>query len=282
MPAPLLPLAVAAFAAFAGVQVARQSRDGARARAAWRELAAVAGPPVACFDPAMVAGLPEPARRYFRFAIQPGARLATVAEITMEGELSLGTKQDPRYQPMQADQILAAPHGLVWRVRSGGGALRVAGSDGMVGTDSWTCFWLLGLVAVVRAGGNADHLRAAFGRVVAEAAIWSPAALLPRPGVAWSQPGADTARVTLDHAGMRQDVDIRLDAAGQPLWVCMPRWSNANPDGVFRLQPFGGELSDFRSVDGFRLPFRVEGGNFFGTPDYFPFYRARVLSLRLR
>jgi hypothetical protein len=28
------------------------------------------------------------------------------------------------------------------------------------------------------------------------------------------------------------------------------------------------------------LPTRIEGGNFIGTPDYFPFYRVRVLSVR--
>jgi hypothetical protein len=46
--------------------------------------------------PAMVAHLPEPARRFFRFAIQPGARLASAVEISMEGELSRGTKDNPK------------------------------------------------------------------------------------------------------------------------------------------------------------------------------------------
>lgn len=229
----------------------------------------------------MVAGLPEPARRFFLFAIEPGARLGTVVEITMEGELSLGTKQDPKYQPMRAEQLLAAPHGLVWRVRTGSGAMRAEGSDGMVGNRSWTRFRLLALVPLARAGGDIDHLRSSFGRVVAEAAFWSPAALLPRDGVEWTALDADTARATVTYRGMRQHVDIRVDAKGQPLWVRMPRWSNANPEGVYREQPFGGEVSDFRSVQGFRVPFRVDGGNFFGTPDYFPFYRARVVAVRV-
>lgn len=80
---------------------------------------------------------------------------------------------------------------------------------------------------------------------------------------------------------MRQDIDIRVSPTGQPLWVRIPRWTNANPDGVFRIQPFGGALSDFRLVDGYQVPFRVDGGNFFGTPDYFPFYRAEVKEIRL-
>jgi hypothetical protein len=79
---------------------------------------------------------------------------------------------------------------------------------------------------------------------------------------------------------MTQVVDIRVDATGKPLWVKIPRWSNANPKGVYRLQPFGGDLSDFRLVSGYRIPFRVDGGNFFGTAAYFPFYRARIIGLQ--
>jgi hypothetical protein len=182
---------------------------------------------------------------------------------------------------MHARQLLAAPHGLVWRVRTGSGAMRVEGSDGMAADRSWTRFRLWGLVPVVRAGGDADHLRSSFGRVVAEAAFWAPAALLPKAGVEWTALDADTARAMVTYGGMRQQVDIRVDATGQPVWVSMPRWSNANPAGVYREQPFGGEVSDFRSVQGFRVPFRVDGGNFFGTPDYFAFYRARVVAFRV-
>ena len=46
------------------------------------------------------------------------------------------------------------------------------------------------------------------------------------------------------------------------------------------MQPFGGFVSAFREFDGFMLPTRVDGGNFFGTEDYFPFYKARVGNVR--
>lgn len=268
-------------AALAAWQFNRRSAEDRQAREAWAQLASTAGSAAGRFDPATVADLPEPARRFFLFAIEPGARLGSVVEIKMEGELSLGTKDAPKYQPMHAHQLLAAPHGLVWRVRTGRGALRAEGSDGMVGDRSWTRFRLWGLVPVANLGGDADHLRSSFGRVVAEAAFWAPASLLPQAGVAWTALDADTARATVAHRGMRQQIDIRVDAQGQPVWVSMLRWSNANPQGVYREQPFGGEVSDFRRVQGFRVPFRVDGGNFFGTPDYFPFYRACVVALRV-
>jgi hypothetical protein len=66
----------------------------------------------------------------------------------------------------------------------------------------------------------------------------------------------------------------------QPIEVSFMRWSNSNPDKRWQLQRFGGALSDFRGVDGFRLPFRVDAGNFWGTDAYFAFYKAEVEAMR--
>ena len=227
------------------------------------------------FDPRMVADLPEPARRYFLYTILPGTPILPVAEIGMRGQYSLGTKDAPGYQPMQAHQILAAPEGFVWAMRTTGG-VPVSGSD----SGRWTRFRIFGLIPVARLGGDPDHTRSAYGRYVAEAAIWSPAALLPGPGVAWEAAGEDTARVTVTHEGLEQAVDITVDPEGRPVEVIFQRWSNANPDKVHRLQPFGAVMSDFREVGGYRLPFRVEAGNLFGTAEYFPFFIADVIDIR--
>jgi hypothetical protein len=263
-----------------GLQLWRWS-DTRAADAVWAQLADAPPmlPPV--FDPASVEELPEPARRFFRFAIAPGTPLSRVAEIEMGGEIGLGDRDAPGYQPMEARQILASPDGFVWRVRAGSGLMRMTGSDGMAGERSWVRFWLLGLVPIVRAGGTDDHRRASFGRVVAEAAFWAPTALLPDNGVTWEEVDADTARATIRRGDLVQTVDVRVDADGRPLSVVIPRWTDANPDRVFRIQPFGGTLDDFREVDGYRLPFSVDGGNFFGTEDYFPFFRARVQAIRM-
>lgn len=228
------------------------------------------------FDAAMLDGLPEPAQRYFLYVIRPGTELRYAAEITMAGEMGLGDKARPGYKPMQARQILAPPFGLVWQVRNG--ALR--GSDGACDGSSWTRFWMFGLVPVVRVGDTPDHLRASLGRVVAEAAFWVPASLLPAAHVKWEPVGPDTARAIVTHLGLEQAVDITVQKNGQPTHVVIQRWSNVNPDHVFRLQPFGGTLDDFRDVEGYRLPFSVDGGNHFGTPDYFPFFKARVTDIR--
>jgi hypothetical protein len=105
-------------------------------------------------------------------------------------------------------------------------------------------------------------------------------AVLPGPGVTWTAVDDDTARVILRHGDMAQAVDVTVGADGRPEVVSFERWTNANPEKTYRLQPFGAVMSDFRTVEGYRLPFHVEAGNMFGTDDYFPFFVADVSKIR--
>lgn len=271
----VLLVLLALFAALLAGLAARRAADARADRAAWRRLAAAASRDDVPFDPAMVADLPDPARRYFLYTIAPGTPIRRIARIEMGGEMGLGDKSAPGYRPMRADQILAMPEGFVWRVRTGA----IAGSDGLTPDTSWTRFWLGGLVPVVRVGGDPDHFRSAFGRVVAEGSFWTPATFLPGPGIAWEAVDDRTARVTVTRSGLSQPVEITVAPDGQPLRVVIPRWSNANPDKAWRLQPFGGDLAEFRDFGGYRLPTRVDGGNMIGTDAYFPFFRARVTRI---
>lgn len=257
-----------------GLRAWRLSDHRADAGAAARLLAGQVRAP-ARFDPAMVGGLPEPARRFFVYAISPGTPLRTTARIAMAGRFAMGTKADPAYLDMTAEQTLAVPAGFVWRMSAQRGLLRLSGSD----SESWTRFWLMGMVPVARMGGDIDHARSAYGRCVAEAVFWTPAALLPGPGVRWEQVDNDVARVTVDHGGLSQSVNVAVAPDGQPLEVRFDRWSNANPEKVYRLQAFGGYLSAFREFAGFRLPTHVEAGNFFGTDRYFPFFVVDVTEI---
>ena len=244
-------------------------------RLEWARLATSQPASPALYDPVIVAGLPEPAQRFFNFAIAPDTPLLNVAEIDMEGEFSLGTQENPNYRPMDARQILAAPLGFVWKAKMPG-AVPMSGSD----TGSWTRFRIFDLIPVARMGGVPDHTRAAYGRYVAEAVFWTPAALLPGPGVVWEALGQDTARVTVSYNGLSQAVDLQVDAEGRPVVVQFMRWSNANPEKKHQLQPFGGILSDFREVQGFRVPFKVEAANMFGTDQHFVFFRATITDVR--
>jgi len=252
--------------------------DRAADRAEWQRLAAFQPAAPERFSLAMLAGLPPLVQRFFAFAIAEGTPLRPVVALEMTGDFGMGDKADPRYMPMHARQILAAPHGFVWAMKTTGGAIAMSGSD----TGLWTRFRLFGLVPVARLGGDADHRRAAFGRYVAESLFWSPAALLPAvagDAVRWEGLDADTVRMTMSHQGQEQAVEMVVEASGQPRLVRFMRWNNANPQKHYQLQPFGGYLSRFATFQGYTLPTHVEAGNAFGTGDYFPFFRADITAV---
>lgn len=243
-------------------------------QAAWNTLVNMGNDDVILFHTDMISDLPEPAQRYFQFSIKSGTPLRTTVIIEMNGEIGLGTIEAPNYQPMRASQILSPPHGMVWKVKSGA----ISGSDGAMPNTSWTRFWLYNLLPIVRASGD-DHHRSAFGRIVAEASFWAPASLLPGPFVKWENLSKDSARATVRYGSFTQSVDINVDGNGAPIQVIIQRWSNENTDKIFREQPFGGEMSEFRNFKGYTLPTRVDGGNHIGTENYFPFFRAKVTKI---
>lgn len=62
----------------------------------------------------------------------------------------------------------------------------------------------------------------------------------------------------------------------------MMRWSDANPEGAFRWQPFGGTIEETGAFGGYTIPTRIAVGNHYGTDDYFPFFRAEIVDARFR
>lgn len=246
----------------------------------WRTLMSHVDTHPPTFNVDMVANMPEPARRFFTATIEPGTPIRTIAEVTMHGEFSLGTKYDHSYLPMQACQFLAPPYGFYWHVTAGQGLMNFMGSDGSLDHGSWTRFWLAGVVPVARMGNNTDHAKSSFGRFMAESIFWVPGALLPSSMVTWTPIDNDSARVTVVHNNMTQAFDLTVDKAGRPIKIRFERWSDANPSKTYQHQPFGGYLSDFQNFNGYWLPTTIVAGNHFGTDDYFPFFKVSVDSVR--
>ncbi len=234
-----------------------------------------AGPPVGVFDPAMLDGLPEPARRYLARAIAPGTPLARAVTLEMAGDFVLNGKT----LPMTAHQVLAPPAGFVWQARIGQGASAFTGSDGLVAGVSWTRFRLAGLVPLVRVGGNDDHRRSAGTRAMMES-LWCPAMLLPQAGAVWRQTGPDQAEVAFPAQPDIAPVRLTIGPGGLITEMVAMRWSDANADKRYRLQPFGGRVLDSATFGGFTIPSQMEMGNLWGTADYAPFFRARVTAAR--
>lgn len=268
----LLLLAGTCAAAYVSYRMAMR-----QAEAAFAAIAASARPAAQTFDPAMTDGLPEIAQRYFRHAIAPGTPLSGTVRLEMRGTFRLGDRTRHSAYPMTARQVLSPPSAFVWIARMGSGLMRIDGSDALVGGRVWTRFWIDGLLPAANLGDTPDLMRSGLARPAMEA-IWAPASLLPGQGATWEQTGGDTARLTFS-TGI-EPVDITLDASGRVLEVVTMRWSDANAERVFRLQPFGGTMTAERRFGGFTIPSTASIGNLYGTADYLPFFEVEITGAR--
>lgn len=245
------------------------------AETAMARIASRAKPPLGTFDPSLVAELPEIAQRYFVHAIAPGTPLNTTVRLEMQGTFLLGDKASFQTYAMTARQILAPPSEFVWLPSMQSGIMHISGSDALVQEVGWTRFWINGLVPVVNLQASPDLNRSALSRSAMEG-VWAPASLLPANGVTWEQTGPNTARLSFT-TGI-EPVDMMLGPDGRVLEVVTMRWSDANPDNAFRLQPFGGTMEAESTFQGFTVPSLVKVGNHFGTVEYLPFFQAKITA----
>ena len=95
------------------------------------------------FDPVMLAGLPEPARRWLGHAIAPGTPLWQTVELSMEGQIRLG-----HWRPFTARQVLSPPSGFIWAARARVAGVPVTGYDRYSAATGEMRWRLLGLVPV--------------------------------------------------------------------------------------------------------------------------------------
>lgn len=249
------------------------------AKVAWSDIAGQSTPSPEVYTPEMVADLPEIAQRYFGHAIAVGTPLYQRVELKMTGEFLLGERDAQQSYALDADQILAPPSSFVWIAQMSKGALRIRGSDGLHGDQSWTRFWLFDSLAVANLAATPDLDRSAAARPAIEA-IWAPATLLPANGAIWTQTGPETAQVTFSKtpAALTLTLEIARNGAVRAVWT--QRWSDANPAKTFQLQPFGAIIEAETTFDGFTIPSRVRVGNMFGTPDFLPFFVADLTRVR--
>ena len=219
----------------------------------------------------MLAGLDEPVARYLDHAIAEGTPLSPGVRMRMTGRIRVRW-----WLPFTAVQE-SDGRSFSWRARVGWGRLTpLVVTDRFaegVGTMDGR---LLGRVRLFHAD-DPDTGRSAAGRAALEA-IFAPAGLLPRPGVAWRADGEDTVVAALELPPERSEVRIEIDGRGAVRSVRALRWGNVGQD-AFGYIPFGGHIHAERTFGPLTVPSRCSVGWWFGTPRYEPFFEAEITDL---
>lgn len=243
----------------------------------WQLLQAESGAEV--FDPAMVAELPEPARRFLLHAIRPGTVLARSVTLQMRGRIALTPGADKI--ALRARELLA-PQAFIWQASVGAGTRRISGHDLFAQGEGAMRWFLWGIVPIVQASGP-DLSRSAAGRVALEAALWLPSALLPQAGARWEAIDRARARVHLGIDGERLAPLLTIADDGRPRRIEMQRWDAEGLDGTPGYVPWAGEvLGEERTFGGYTIATRVRATARAGTPQAHEFFEALITDAQYR
>lgn len=197
----------------------RQSHPGAQRQAHAATLRASVPAPVDSFEPALVADLPEPARRWLSHAIEPGTPLAAGAGFRMHGEMLLD-----RWRSFTASHILAPGNGSVWTAQTQLAGIGVIGHD-WYHDGAGEMLWHLGGLLPLHPEAGPDVSLSAFDRLAAEAVL-VPTSLIEATWGAGQTPDSATYWQHCPSRQHRTSVVARVAPDGRLAEVSMWRWGN--------------------------------------------------------
>lgn len=223
------------------------------------------------FDPADVADLPAPVRRYFERVLESGQPHVSTAQIRQRGAFRLGGA-DADWLPLRATQDVATrPPGFVWDATidvAPGVPVRVVDcyrdGNGLLEAR------LFGAVPVASAGGTPEMDEGELLRYLAEA-VWVPTALLPAYGVRWEAVDDASARAILEDDGVTAEAVFHFGDDDTVERVTARRYRQE--DG--RHAQWTGYFREYETRDGMAVPTAAEVA--WNLPEGgYPYWRATI------
>jgi hypothetical protein len=251
---------------------------GSAERITLKSLWSSAEPTGQAFGTEHVRDLPEPAKTYLCRAVKGGTPIARAVRLTMHGEMKLNDV----WQPFEAEQVIHAEHGFIWKAKTRVGIMRVSGSDRHIDGKGSVRWKALGLFPVVSQGPDDDINCSSADRFRIESMLL-PSMLLG-PDVRWRVLEDEKLEVYVPAFGFGGWHTVLLSGDGHLLEASMSRWGS--PDGkTFTEAPFGALIQESRTFDGYTIPSELRVGWDFGTDKFDEsgeFWRATIDDAEFR
>jgi hypothetical protein len=207
-------------------------------------------------DPARLAALPAPVRRYLEIALSGAKRPIRAVRLQHGGRFR--PSLDGSWLAIRGEQYFRAdPPAFIWR-----GRVRIAPGVWIDARDRSVDGEANMLVSaestITLADSRGPELdQSALLRLLGEM-TWMPTALLDDRYVRWSAVDAERARATLEVNGRSVTGELTFGADGLPSEYRAGRYRDVG-GGRAVLTPFVGRLSDYRRVGEVLVPHRVVG-----------------------
>lgn len=196
---------------------------------------------------AMLASLPAPAQRYFRFAGVLGKPIPRIVRLTQRGRIR--SRGDAPWMALEATETYSTnPPAFVWQAFLPSKVIPVAlGRDEFLDGHGSILIKMLGLLPV--ADEHGDELKAAGLMRYLNEAMWFPAALLG-PNMTVAAVDDASFRVTLSDRGETADGLFIVDADGHLVNFRARRYNT----GTRSTETWETPVGTYREFDGFGLP----------------------------
>ncbi len=211
----------------------------------------------ATYDPAELAGLPDPVRRYFETVLTPGQPMITAVSISHSGTFNMGTT-DERWRPFTSEQqVVTQRPGFVWDARiSMAPGLTAFVHDAYVTGEGILTARLFGLLTVMEQPPTPELAEGELMRYLAEGA-WYPTALLPSQGVVWEAVNEMQAQATLRDGDVTVTLLFTFNNEGL-LDTVYADGRYREQDGVQVATPWQGRFWQYEQRDGMLIPLAGE------------------------
>ena len=209
--------------------------------------------PARVVDPAAVAALPEPVKRYVEVTGVAGKAIPHVAVLKQRG--ALRTAADAAWMPFEAEQAYSMdPPGFVWLARARvAPAVHVMARDRFVGGEGNMLIRALGAVTI--ADGRGPQMDQGAGLRYWGEVIDFPE-LAVDPHLRWEPIDASHARLTIVQGSLDMRAVVDFDASGLPVAVHGQRYRDVGGKPV--LTAWSGYERDWKVIDGRLFPSRWE------------------------
>lgn len=190
--------------------------------------------------------LPEPVKRYFRYALQDNQPYLSFLRLEHTGTFKSGIGKE--WMNIKGEQYFTArPPGFTWI-----GNTRVFKAvDSYVFNQGNLSVYLFGLLRIVNSKGPTVD-QAEMLRWLGES-VWMPTNLLPDKHIKWTPIDEHTAKITFTHDRHTVFYTVYFNDKGQIIKLETERYMDKN-----QLEKWIGHVSDYRKVNGMMIPHEIK------------------------
>lgn len=198
------------------------------------------------YDERQLSGLPEPVRRYFKYALKDGQQYVSSVSLKHDGQFK--TALDKEWIDIEGQQYFTAEKpGFLWKGKTALFSVR----DMYIAGEGRIVIFLLSLFRLQEGTGE-NYDQGELLRWLGES-VWFPTNLLPGPRLAWSAIDNDTAMLNFNYNGQELGYKVSFNAKGEITQLETRR--HMGEDGA---ETWLGRVSDYKQVNSMMIPMRIE------------------------